>query len=357
MYANRGWWIPGEDGGPEREYKWPFINYELGISLYYGENQKEKQILRIKECGYAIIFVDSSVRDFGFLNNFPKSSVMIFHVSDETYSIGPTFRMLRNKSVAKLFRDYPLRKLSNIFYWPRTLFQSLIRSLRNNLKIAIFFKSMLFGLALFARQAITLLLSKFYKKEIVHLPLGYTNGFSEKYRKKFELESDTSLLDFALSSKEIEIYNKKNFHTFFSGQLGNFDRQLMIKEALNSNLKLGRVFFRFAASDNIDEQELSFTQYLDGLYESRFSLCPPGNYSVETFRLFESLLLWATPVMKEFVVSEPLYKGSEFQGWDEFLESTRLQRVHNIDCGKLVESGLLRFKSSLYEVRSSIHLH
>ena len=44
MKSINGWWIPAEDGGKEREYKWDYLNREYGIKLFYGKNQKKVQL-------------------------------------------------------------------------------------------------------------------------------------------------------------------------------------------------------------------------------------------------------------------------------------------------------------------------
>jgi hypothetical protein len=344
---NRGWWVPAEDGGPEREYVWPYVNSELGLRLYFGGNQKEQQFHRIREFGSALIFIDSSVKNLSFLRDFPKSSVFIFHVSDETYSPAVTFRIMRSPSVVKIYRDYPIPKAQNLIYWPSTLASNFVRAIRTKISLFIFFKAILFGLVMAFRQILILSLGLIFRKKLGHFPLGYTNSFSTEYRKKFNLTKDSSLIDSALLEKKSQMQRKLNLKTFFSGQLGNFDRQLMISEARKIDIRIGTIYRKFAASDNLKEQQTAFTNYVNGIYECQFSLCPPGNYSQESFRYLESLLLWAIPVLKDSVVSDPMCGRSNFLGWDEFVRLSVTEALQQIDCDKILENALLNFKGSL----------
>ena len=59
MKTIRAWWIPAEDHLDEREYKWPYLNREYGIRLFYGGNQKKNQLQKINNHGRALLVLDN----------------------------------------------------------------------------------------------------------------------------------------------------------------------------------------------------------------------------------------------------------------------------------------------------------
>ena len=321
MHTNRGWWIPAEDGGPEREYVWPYINRELGLRLYYGGSQHKIQTKRISECGTALIFIDSSVKDFQFLKKFPKKSVDVFLVSDETYSFISTARLLLLNSTRSIYRDYPVHSFVNFVHWPITTLRLAFKSVQNNLGIILYLKALLAGLVLAGKQFLISLTKSITGKHLGHLPLGYTGGFEDLFVKSNHLNDKESLIKYALANQE-KIRREKKLQVFFTGQIGKFDRQLMLAEALKVNLNLGPIHESFGGPKEQLAKQYAIRNYFEGLKESYFSFCPPGNYSPETFRYIESLLLFSFPLQPKRVISNPLYSSPNGNTWQEFCRAT-----------------------------------
>jgi hypothetical protein len=347
MYANRAWWIPAEDGGTEREYFWPYINSELGLKLIYGGSQREIQLERIRNYGHAIIFIDSSVKNFNFLRFFPKKSVIIFQMSDETYSTISTLRLLSQNAVFKVYRDYPIRSSKNIIGWPLKCFRKLISALNNNISIVLFARALLAGLVIACRQLLIRFASKFLGKLFGHIPLGYTNNFDEEYRRIFSLEENVSLVKFALNQIESSKMAKSSDAAFFAGQRGNFDRQLMIAEARSGKQEVERIYEKFAASDIPANQKIAVSNYVQGIMRSKFSICPPGNYSAESFRYLESLLLQSFPLQADFVLTDPLFRNSLFPNWSEYLKSLADREIDSFEVVDLIKSELINHKQKI----------
>ena len=356
MHANRGWWIPAEDGGLEREYVWPYINSELGFKLFYGGDQREIQLQRIREHGCAVIFLDSSVKNLDFLDHFPPRSICVLQVSDETYSTITTIRLLRKDSVSTLYRDYPTRNLKFIVEWPRGFFLSLLKALRMKTSLKLFLRASVAGIVVTFRQLIIQIASKAVSKRIKHLPLGYTGMFSEEYRGKFKVNKNESLIDFALNHSSILNPLKSNSQVFFMGQRGNFDRQLMIEQAVKAQIHIEKINSRFGGVDEAGGQFRAASLFVDGLLRSEFSMCPPGNYSSESFRFLESLLLWSFPLQPPFVLSDPLFRNSFSINWNDYLKDHGLGSVDSFRREDGIRSALINLKVKLKQLATELGL-
>jgi hypothetical protein len=356
MHANRAWWIPAEDGGPEREYVWPYINSELGFKLFYGGNQKDIQLQRIREHGCAVIFLDPSVKNLDFLDQFPPRSICVFQVSDETYSTITTIRLLRKDSLSVLYRDYPTRNLKFIAKWPRGSFLLLVNALRMKLSVKLFMRAAVAGIIITSRQLIMQITSKALAKKIKNLPLGYTGIFSEEYRRKFNVEKKESLIDFALNNSGILNPFNSNSQVFFMGQRGNFDRQLMIEQAVKAQIHIEKIYSRFGGADEAGGQFQAASLFVEGLLRSEFSMCPPGNYSAESFRFLESLLLWSFPLQPPFVLSDPLFRNSFSINWNNYLKGHGPGSVDSIWRENSIRSALINLKAMLQQLATELGL-
>ena len=306
MKTVKAWWIPAEDCGREREYLWPYVNREIGIRLYYSGDQSKIQLSRINDGEKAIVFIDSSVKSFDFLNQFPKSSVVVFFVSDETYSAWKTIRLLLKPSILKVFRDYPIGNFSKLTQYPTLLIQAIREEITVKLPTKFFLRALVSGLVILVKQVLMATFSILTGKNIDCLPLGYTRSFSERYVQNFNLGKDSSILKHSIVGSFNTIKSKKNPKTFFSGQIGGFDRQVMIHVAKLNGLSIGPLYSQFGGPLNLSLKKKAESEYFLGLLESKFSICPPGNYSAESFRYLESLILYSYPLLKTQVLSDPI---------------------------------------------------
>ena len=272
MKILRAWWIPAEDNGPEREYHWPYINKEFGIHLYYGGDQKKIQLERVKLGQRAILFVDSSVKNFDFLNQFPARSVVVFFVSDETYSLIPNLKIILKKSVDSIFRDYPIRSLRGVSGYFKTIVKSLWLCRRDKLSYRDLFIAILAGLVILCRQAIIKGSARLFRRKLKHLPLGYTGWYCTRIEREFGLSKTQDLLTWSINQYESGI--PKRTLTFFGGQKGNFDRQVFLQQAKEQGIEANQTFNTFGGpvEDHlrVKAQEL----YFNGLKEARFAPCP-----------------------------------------------------------------------------------
>ena len=315
MKTIRAWWIPAEDNGDEREYKWPYLNREYGIRLFYGGNQKEYQFQKIKNGERALLVLDNSIKSLDFFKDFPPRSVIVMLVSDEIYSARLTCGLLCNSSIYSIYRDYPLRGFSGITKYPRTLTASFFSCIRFKLKISAFLKAFFAGLVMLLKQLTINLFAKILRKKVQHLPLGYTGSFATNFQIDKHLKDDDSFIDFSLKAISDGEFEIKSEETFFSGQPGNFDRQLFLETARHHGLGIRSIHGSFGGPENLEERVRAEKDYFEGLKVSRFSICPSGNYSAESFRYLESLLLQSLPLMPARILSDPLYRNSFSHSW------------------------------------------
>ena len=236
-------------------------------------------------------------------------------VSDEIYSARLTCGLLCNISIYSIYRDYPLRGFSGITKYPRTLTASFFSCIRFKLKISAFLKAFFAGLVMLLKQLTINLFAKILRKKVQHLPLGYTGSFATNFQIDKHLKDDDSFIDFSLKAISDGEFEIKSEETFFSGQRGNFDRQLFLETARHHGLGIRSIHGSFGGPENLEERVRAEKDYFEGLKVSRFSICPSGNYSAESFRYLESLLLQSLPLMPARILSDPLYRNSFSHSW------------------------------------------
>jgi hypothetical protein len=352
MKIAKAWWIPAEDCGPEREYLWPYVNREIGIRLYYSGDQSKIQLSRINDGEKAIVFVDSSVKSFDFLNQFPKSSVVVFFVSDETYSAWKTIRLLLKPSILKVFRDYPIGNFSKLTHYPTLLNQAIREKITVKLPSKVFYRALFAGMAISVKQLLMTTFSILLRKKLDWLPLGYTRSFSEIYVESFNLGKDMSILEHSIAVNFNNVNLKKKSKTFFSGQIGGFDRQAMINIAKLNGLSVGPLYPQFGGPLNSSLKKKAESEYFLGLLGSKFSICPPGNYSAESFRYLESLILYSYPLLKTRVLSDPLSTLNSAMSFEHYLSHGDSIREDSMELE--IRKKLLGIRDKLFRIRGEL---
>lgn len=317
------WWTPAEEGKVEKEYFWPYLNRELEIQLLYGGDQKSRQIERIKSGKYGLVFVDSSIKTFDFLKSFPRNSLIVFFASDETYSLFQTFKILISKSVEIVIREYPARFNSNLISIPSNFLKLVALTRRQNLEVSGLIVSCIAGCVLATKQTLMRLFARILRKRLIDCPLGYTGKFAEAYDKFNNLDSSKSII---LNSIDSTKTPKKSQKLFFAGQRGSYERRIMIRQALTEGYGPFDIFENFGGPITTKGYELPGFEYVKGLADAEYSLCPPGNYSAESFRYMESLLLYAYPLRPKFVLSDPLFINNSKLSWPEFIVNEESKR-------------------------------
>lgn len=352
MKIVRAWWIPAEDSGPEREYLWPYVNREIGIRLYYGGDQASIQLSRIDDGEKAIVFIDSSVKSYKFLDQFPTRSVGVFFVSDETYSAWATIRLLLKPSTFKVFRDYPIGNFSKLTHYPTLLIQAIREEITVKLPPKVFLQAFVSGLGILVKQLLIATFSILARKKLGWLPLGYTGSFSGIYAQRFNLGKNASILEHSIAVDFNNVKLKKKMRTFFSGQIGSFDRQAMINIAKLNRLSVGPLYPQFGGPLYSSLKKKAESEYFLGLLESKFSICPPGNYSAESFRYLESLILYSYPLLKARVLSDPISTLNSAMSFEHYLSHGDSNREESMDLE--IRKKLLDIRDKLFRIRGEL---
>jgi hypothetical protein len=252
-----------------------------------------------------IIQIGPSEQETRDLKGFPKASLIVQFHADETYLSKINYQVIKNPAVAMILRSYPIPKFN-----PLKLFRSEcfgFMDLLDNFSIdnlLEFLKLFGAGLVMAKRQVFIATLERIYSKTSIPMPLGYNDLFAESFRKVNPVKEGLSLVDFALGM--VPIKNKK-FDIAFVGQSGKFTRRVAIKamsKALSKEIILRK---NYGGAIGIYGATVeSGIENVNALTNSKLALCPPGNYSSNTFRIAESLICGAVPVFNQGSATDPI---------------------------------------------------
>jgi hypothetical protein len=252
-----------------------------------------------------VIQVGPSTQEALDLKGLPKSSVIVQFHADEIYLPGVNFQIIRNPAVSMILRSYPIPefKVSKFFVsqfaGSRDLLQNF--SFKNFLE---YLKLVFAGMVMIKRQLFIAILERIYSKVSVAIPLGYNDLFAESYCSVYKVESNSSLIKFALD--DLPANNKKN-EIAFVGQSGKLTRRFAIKAM--ENISPSELILRdnYGGAIGIYGATLaSGIENIQALKNSKLALCPPGNYSSHTFRIAESLICGAAPMFNQGSITDPI---------------------------------------------------
>jgi hypothetical protein len=154
------------------------------------------------------------------------------------------------------------------------------------------------------RQIFIAFLERLYSKGSVPMPLGYNDLFAESFCKVNQVNENLSLVDFALKRGPAE---DKKFDIAFVGQSGKLTRRVAIEAMSNVLQKELIIRKNYGGAIGIYGATLeSGIESVHALMNSKFALCPPGNYSNNTFRISESLICGAAPMFNQGSITDPI---------------------------------------------------
>ena len=291
-----------------------FVEYELGwrrLEINDGIADKVWNLNREKDI---VFFVGNENSELRFLEGLPNASVWIWLYGDETFRPGLNFNVIKNPAVIGVIRPYPFFR-SKFFNDYRMWLKYIITdtTLRN-----ISIKSLLNYIRYILSSWIRILRSHtigfmhiFFEKENVNFFPGYTNLFAQTFISKFAPGKEAISLLENTSNLVIEVQRLYDFS--FVGQTGspNRLRAIRVLEKHNSSLRKCIVLRDgFGGTEGSNGASLSTSnEYIDTLVNSRFSLCPSGNFAGASFRWFESLILGAIPIQSTRIPSDPCYES------------------------------------------------
>ena len=251
-----------------------------------------------------VIQVGPSRQEAFDLMELPKASVIVQFHADETYLPKVNFQIIRNPAVSMILRSYPIPKLKFSRFFVSQY--SGLKDLSHNFTFSNFLeylKLFFAGIIMVKRQVFIFILERIYSKVSVPMPLGYTDLFAESYLKVNSINNDLSLIEFKLDNLNVE---GRYFKIAFVGQLGKLTRRVAIEATKNISPKKLVIRKNYGGAVGIYGASLeSGIENIQTLMSSKLSLCPPGNYSNNTFRISESLICGAFPVFSQSSISDP----------------------------------------------------
>jgi hypothetical protein len=213
-----------------------------------------------------------------FLRSANPSSVVFFLLGNETYDKKKYELLNEFKSIRHVFLYNPPRNSSSL---------GLLALLGWILRVPSDLKSKhLFFAWKFAYQMKKNAKSARIRYSWSNLPLGYTNRFVMQLPDEL-VNSSMSLIDNWPFVKFGESQGHKN-QIKFMGQIGTWYRKELLK-----------YFSRFSDFEYVESSGWGLSSkngYVETLQSSTFILCPPGIYTNETFRYYESIICGALPI-------------------------------------------------------------
>ena len=293
--------------------KQEFLSRELGWKYYPRILLLNFQNILENRDSNCVVLIGNTKNEESFLDEL-KINIWVMLYADETYLPSKTYRILKKRNVVGIIRPYPLYESSKsvfVSHWNQCLLilkHWKYEYLKNNKSLA--FKVLLITLIFNFRIVCVTLVHKLFRKPHLRMLLGYTNEFSKVVAKKFQIGESKSLLKITPKS-----FNKKNLKICYIGQEGKSWRKLAINAL--ENARINNTFIATRRKFLGNEIDVEFTkknqlEYVQTIYNSKFTLCPPGNYSAQTYRWIESLVLGSLPIYLPFTFPD-CFNSNYFQ--------------------------------------------
>lgn len=298
-----------------------FWRRELGATFYRKDaNYLNRAKALITSGVKPVIQIGPSKQEASDLMGFPKGSLIVQFHADETYLPKINYQIIKNPAVTMILRSYPIPtfKFSRFFKSQYFGFTDLLDnfSIKNLLEFLKLFGA---GIVMVKRQVFIAILERVYSKTSTLMPLGYNDLFAESYSKVNQVVENLSLVDFALH--KLPTKNKK-LDIAFVGQSGKLTRRVAIHAMSQISSKEIILRKNYGGAIGIYGATLeSGIESVQLLMNSKFALCPPGNYSNNTFRIAESLICGAAPMFNQGSITDPISTYSYLD--DKILELPR----------------------------------
>lgn len=315
-----------------------------------------------------IVQIGQNCEEIVELQEFPKNSLIVHLYADETYQIANNIKLIRLPSAYKILRSYPIPRIQilGIFSSLASFLTDVFHSSKQLSKKKLI-RYWAAGIVMASRQILIKLLETVYRRESESFSLGYTDIFCKSYlrtvktRFKEVIDDESSL--FSISDNTLDkIIKSKDFDLCFVGQRGNVVREIAVEQS--SKVKNSRIVIRDKFGGSLgfnDSTEDTGTEYLEILLNSRFNLCPPGNYSGYSFRIMESLVCATNPIINNYPLTDPFFTNplqmlqakKVPRSWKTLI-SSELDKVE-VDINSNVESGRLFLEKELNNLCLSLN--
>jgi hypothetical protein len=269
----------------------------------------------------------------------PKSIIFLLF-GNETYDAKITKELCSFRSVISVYSSYD--SLRNSLFPLKNLVQFFLdhpQLVLTSWPYFIFFKSLRIP-------------RKNPEKKLRYFPLGYTGQFAMELS-ALTGDSTSSLID----QGKNWLHMPREYEYCFAGQKGTPLRQ----HTVNFFSKRIEGFYSYnysGWSDNFT-RENDQDSYVEVLLNSRFSICPVGNISNLSFRLYESLIAGAFPIAYQSSIQDSRsLRGASLPSECLFhslrTAFSRTRKVSEDERVKIVEEGLSILKSEISHVEFDI---
>jgi len=340
------------------EYEFWKREFQADVSTK-SENYLDKTKELIAAGARPIIQIGPSEQETLDLREFPKGSLIVQFHADETYLPKINYQVIRNPAVTMILRSYPVPKL-NLFKLFRSQYFGF-RDLLDNFSfknLIGFIRLFSAGIIIVKRQTFIAILERIHSKTSIPMPLGYNDLFAESFSKVNQVNERASLVDFALHKVPAK---SKKFDIAVVGQSGKLTRRVAIQAMSGVSPKELILRKNYGGAIGIYGATLeSGIESVQALMNSKFALCPPGNYSNNTFRIAESLICGAAPMFNQGSITDPI---STYSYLDDFIlglptiwkKKVALSANLNQDLTELsVEKSLRNLSSEIQRVKKAI---
>ena len=333
---------------------------EFGFDTYEPSLARAKKLL--KENKIPIVEIRDGIEEYSRL---PEKSIIALLNADEKYDYKLFESIIDCDAFIGVIRQYGMfskRSSSSI--------TSIFFGVLQNLKIKEITTPrrtigwIIEGLKMKNRQLKMNKMAKVSKKFILEIPLGYTDYFAET----FISEIPSNLLsknDVRRSLLEFTEFNLLFFSSLkktkfvFIGQIGQIVRRQAIEALKKRDSKILVLRDGYGGVNNDKNRSLRIgEEYVNGLFDSKISVCPPGNISGNSYRIMESLICGAYPAVMSNVMCDPLFESPVIEviktrkprTWSAYL--ARLESVSDEGLETCVLDNLTKFKSEIALARA-----
>lgn len=331
---------------------------EFGATVIAKESNFFETISSLVGAGVVpIVQLDEDDLELNFLSKLPPKSIIGWAHSDESYKKEFNDSLSTIKSLIAVLRPYKMKKYS-ISDSMKSL-KYTARTFKHVASYVEFLKLISWQVRGFAMQIRSAKALRHFEQSgiaLLDFPIGYTNVFAKSYltqAQKASTSNNTSLIGgWDSTGKDPTIT------TSFIGQAGQIVRELAVRSLDNRTDCFVLKRSGYGASNNLQEQVLrDGAEYFSTMFNSKFVLCPPGNISGESFRVFETLVVDSIPLVANHVTSDPgftsfySYVGmiDNQVGWGQFLDSATT--LSEKQCRLIRDKNRFEIKQRIDEIR------
>lgn len=304
-----------------------FLSRELGIAWRVLTHSELERVIHEYRPGASrcLIATSGPIQVLDLVRRAPQDSVVLLILGDEAHD-RCALELASLDAVHKVFKQYSWDRMGSWAYLT-SIVTFFIDSVGSGVRWKDILKQVVKGVRSRRRQQAWQALGS----RVLPFPLGYTTAFAGAYAELHSVPPTMSLIN----ASTIESNMKEKCDFGFSGDRGQAQRQVCLSRVAREHSAIVR-WTKGRWNGALGKEQAA--QYVGELKRCRFSLCPPGGTSNETFRITESVICGALPVLLTSCVSQGawladgLRLGIVRQSWKQsFRESTGMSEESRLE--------------------------